>query len=141
MDLGLLLLRFLLAGLLYAFLGVVLAFLWRDLRQAASSRTAPSPQARLVVVEAAEGVMEPGTAFALQEVTSVGRSPGNVVVIADPFVSAYHALLVWREGRWWLEDQGSRNGTTLNGQTVTRPTVVSGGDLVGIGQVVLRLEV
>ncbi len=140
-DVRLLLLRVLLTSLLYVFLAAVLVLLWRDLRQAAGGRPVPSPRGQLVVVEAAEDGLESGTAFPLQEVTSLGRTAANAVVLPDRFVSAHHALLTWREGRWWLEDQGSKNGTTLNGEPVTQPTVVSAGDLIGVGRVALRLEV
>lgn len=140
MDL-LLLLRTLLTALLYAFLGAALLLLWRDLREAASSRAVPRPQGRLVVVEGGETAPLPGDVFALQQVTSIGRTPASTIVFAEPFISAHHALLTWREERWWLEDQGSKNGTTLNGEPVTQPTIVSAGDLIGIGRVVLRMEV
>lgn len=141
MDITLLLLRALLTSLLYAFLAVVLLLLWRDLRVAAGSRAMPQPQGRLVVMEGSDVSPQPGTTFALQEVTSIGRMPDNTIVFAEPFVSAHHALLTWREERWWLEDQGSKNGTLLNGEPVTQPTIVSAGDMIGIGRVILRLEI
>ena len=141
MDLTLLLLRVLLTLLLYAFLGGVLLFLWRGLRQSAGTQVLYQPSGRLVVVEVGEADVEVGQGFPLQEVTSLGRVPANTIVLPDPFTSSHHALLAWREGRWWLEDQGSKNGTTLNGEEVTRPTIVSAGDLIGVGQVILRLEV
>ena len=140
MDLILLLLRILLAVLLYIFLAALLALLWRDLRRAAGERAVSSPDGRLVVVEAGEEGPELGTAFPLQGVTSLGRTPANTVVLPDPFASAQHALLAWRGGRWWLEDRESKNGTALNGELVSQPTVVGAGDLIGIGRVVLRLE-
>ncbi|MDY7018754.1 MAG: FHA domain-containing protein, partial [Chloroflexota bacterium] len=31
-------------------------------------------------------------------------------------------MLTWREGQWWLEDQGSRNGTMLNDIYIKGPT-------------------
>jgi len=139
LDWVLLALRFLLAALLYAFLAAVVWILWRDLRRAAQEER-PRPSGRLVVVEAGETDLEVGTAFPLQEVNSLGRSPANQIPLADPYVSAHHALLAWRDGRWWLEDLGSRNGTTLNGEPVTRPIIVGVGDLIGVGRVVLRLE-
>ncbi len=139
MEEVLLALRFLLAALLYAFLVAVAWILWRDLRRATWGGR-PQPVGRLVVVEAGAADLEVGAAFSLQEVTSLGRAPSNRVHLSDPYVSAHHALLTWRDGRWWLEDLGSRNGTTLNGEPVTRPTVVSTGDLIGVGRVVLRLE-
>jgi len=130
LDITLLVLRILLTAILYTFLGATLVLLWRDLRQGAGRRSVSVPQGRLVVVECEDGDLEADTAF----------SAANTVVLRDPFVSTHHALLVWREGQWWLEDRGSKNGTILNGEPVTRPTVVSGGDLIGIGRVVLRLE-
>jgi hypothetical protein len=141
MDVILLLVRLLLVILLYAFLGTLLVVLWRDLRRAAGGRPVPPPKGQLVVVEAGEAGPEPGTTFPLQEVTSLGRTPANTVILPDPFVSTHHALLAWREARWWLEDLDSRNGTTLNGEPVTRPVVVSAGDLIGVGREVLRLDV
>lgn len=36
--------------------------------------------------------------------------------IARPHVSALHATIDWRGGAWCLHDQGSRNGTTLDGR-------------------------
>ncbi len=138
--LALVLLRILLTVLLYAFFGMLLVLLWRDLRRSAAVSSFPVPNGRLIVVETWEDGNEVGTVFSLQEVTSLGRVSTNTVVLVDPFVSSHHALLAWREGRWWLEDQGSKNGTTLNSEPVTRPTIVSASDLIGVGRVVLRLE-
>lgn len=135
-----LVLRLLLALLLYAFLTALFLLLWRDLRRSAGRETVPREEMRLVVVEAGERGPEPGTVFPLQEVNSLGRAPSSTIRLSDPFVSAHHALITWREGRWWLEDLGSKNGTTLNDEPVTRPTVVDAGDLIGIGQVVFRIE-
>jgi hypothetical protein len=140
-DVVLLVLRVLLAALLYAFLVALFLLLWRDLRRTAGGRAVAPPKGRLVLVEPGETSLEAGVAFSLQEVTSIGRTLANIVVLPDPFVSTHHALLAWREARWWLEDLESKNGTTLNSEPVTRPTVVSAGDLIGVGRVVLRLEV
>jgi hypothetical protein len=141
MDAGLLALRLLLTLLLFAFLAALGVLLWQDLRRAAAGRGGvPHPDARLVVIEAGQTALEPGMTFPLQEVTSLGRTPANGIVLNDPFVSTHHALISWREAHWWLEDLGSKNGTTLNGEPIGRPTVVSAGDLIGLGQVVLRLE-
>lgn len=144
MDILLLVLRLLLAGLLYAFLGAVLLILWRDLRQSTAEQQDTRPESRLVVLSGPGEVAEQlaaGTAFTLQPVTSIGRSPTNTVVVPDTYASAQHALLTWREGQWWLEDQNSRNGTTLNGKPVEEPTLVSAGDVIAVGRTRLKLEV
>ncbi len=140
MDILLLVLRLLLAVLLYAFLAAVLAMLWRDLRQATTSHGAARPGGQLVVLHAADEKLAVGTAFPLQPVTSVGRSPSNTIPIPDTYASAQHALLTWREGQWWLEDRDSRNGTLLNGVRINNPTVVSAGDVIGVGRAQLKLE-
>ena len=148
MDLLLLLLRVLLTAALYLFLGAVFFLLWRSLHRTDElGRVAPRRYGRLLVVgvdtdpEDDEEGLAIGTSFPLQPVTSLGRSPANTVTIPDAYASAEHALLVLRGDQWWLEDRGSRNGTALNAVTVDGPTVVSTGDIVGIGRVLLKLEI
>lgn len=147
MDWLLLLLRLLLAAALYLFLGAVLLFLWRNLHSPdEADQKASRRYGQLVVIDvpptgdAREGALQIGTVFPLQPVTSLGRSPVNTIIIPDTYASSEHALLTYRGGQWMLEDLGSRNGTTLNKVTIAGPTVVSSGDIVGIGQVDLRLE-
>jgi pSer/pThr/pTyr-binding forkhead associated (FHA) protein len=140
MDILLLALRLLLALLLYAFLAAVLAMLWRDLRQTVASRQAARPGGQLVVLDTADDALAVGTTFRLQPVTSIGRSPANTVPVSDTYASAQHTLVTWREGQWWLEDRGSRNGTFLNDTRVSGPTVVSAGDVIGVGRIKLKLE-
>jgi pSer/pThr/pTyr-binding forkhead associated (FHA) protein len=143
MDILLLALRLILAGLLYVFLGAVLLMLWRDLRQASAERHMAAPTSHLVVLQTAgddEQELAIGTVFPLRAVTSLGRSPSNTVVIPDTYASAQHALLTQREGQWWLEDRNSRNGTTLNDRRIEDPTIVDTGDVIGVGRTKLKLE-
>jgi pSer/pThr/pTyr-binding forkhead associated (FHA) protein len=140
MDILLLTLRLLLAILLYAFLAAVMVVVWRDLRQATTSREINRRKGELVVLQTSDEALEIGTAFPLQTVTSIGRAPSNTIIISDTYASSQHALLTWREGQWWLEDQDSRNGTLLNETRIAAPTVVSAGDVVGIGRTQLKLE-
>jgi len=143
MDVLLLVLRLLLVALLYAFLAAVLLMLWHDLRQATPSHEAARLAGQLVVLQTADEADEKitvGTAFPLQPVTSIGRSPSNTILVPDTYASAQHALLTWREGQWWLEDLDSRNGALLNGARINGPTVVSAGDVIGVGHTQLKLE-
>jgi len=140
MDILLLALRLLLATLLYAFLATVLAMLWRDLRQATTSREAARPDGRLVIIHTEDETLAVGTAFPLQPVTSIGRSLSNTILIPDTYASAQHTLLTWRESQWWLEDRDSRNGTLLNDTCISGPTVISAGDIIGVGRTQLKLE-
>jgi hypothetical protein len=146
MDLFLLLLRLLLAAVLYLFLGTVLYLLWRNLRRPEEMESVtPRRYGQLVVVDAPaneeiEETLQVGTVFPLQPVTSLGRSVVNTIVVSDVYASSEHALLIFRGGQWWIEDRGSRNGTTLNTAVINGPTVVSAGDVVGIGRVQFKIE-
>jgi hypothetical protein len=138
-------LRFVAVLLLYAFVGGALLLIWRDWRASAGQiertrRAAARPLGRLVVVQGGGADLTPGQSFALNVLTGLGRAPSNTVIVEDPFASTEHALLYRRDGRWWLEDLGSRNGTLLNGERLRAPAIVATGDEVGIGGVRLRIE-
>ena len=123
--------------LLYLFLFMVMRTVVRDLRHAAPAEVAQpkSRYGKLVVVEAGRSRLTPGTIYTLQAVTSLGRKPSNTIILEDDFVSSEHSLISWRDGRPWLEDVASTNGTFLNGTEVTRPVAVSEGDIIGVGGV------
>jgi pSer/pThr/pTyr-binding forkhead associated (FHA) protein len=76
----------------------------------------------------------------LRSVTAIGRADDNTLVLQDPFASAHHALILWREGRWYLEDLDSHNGTYLNGKRLADPQPLASGDRIGIGQTMVRFE-
>ncbi|HMC72229.1 MAG TPA: FHA domain-containing protein, partial [Mycobacteriales bacterium] len=64
---------------------------------------------------------------------SLGRSRSCDCVIGDADVSRRHARLRHRDGRWWLADTGSANGTYVNGWRVTDELEVRPGDEVAFG--------
>ena len=137
----LLILRIVLAALLYGFLATLFWMLWQDVRAAARETTARTRRlGRLVVLDASLPSLAAGTAFPLLPITSLGRAPTNTAALPDDTASLEHALLHLREGQWWLEDLASRNGTRLNSQPVTQPTPVVPGDVIGVGRVKLKIE-
>ena len=52
---------------------------------------------------------------------------------ADAVVSGLHARISWRDGAWILRDEGSSNGTLLDGQPVTE-TPLANGQIITFGQ-------
>src|SRR5439155_19076584 len=70
---------------------------------------------------------------------TVGREEGCDLVLADdPEASRRHAYLTaLPDGRCEVGDLGSRNGTYVNGQRLSGPVALSGGEEVRIGQTVL----
>lgn len=132
----LLVLRFGLALLLYLFLGVAFYILWQGLRQHEKTPVIARTPAHVVIEEGEE----PGKRLSLRPVTAIGRSHTNILIIADAFASNHHALILWRDELWWLEDLESHNGTFLNEQRVTQPVPLTSGDRIRIGATVLRFE-
>ena len=63
---------------------------------------------------------------------TLGRSPECELVFADDTVSRRHALLELHEGRWFLKDLGSSNGTLVNGREI-RDAEVQVGDRICLG--------
>lgn len=131
-------LRLLLALALYGFLGWALFTFWRDIRREALglvNRRAAGISLTIRVGEETIAVKH----FIQAEIT-LGRDPVCDIPIFDETVSARHAHLTYHHGQWWLEDLGSTNGTRLNHETVTLPTVLTSGDMVGIGQTSLLVN-
>ena len=83
-----------------------------------------------------------GRSFLLhQDVTTIGRTTGNDVLILDGTVSRNHARLIFHNGQWSIEDSGSSNGTQVNGQKVKRPRALRSGDQIRIGDAWATFEV
>ncbi len=74
--------------------------------------------------------------------TSIGRLPGNDIVLSTSAVSRYHAQLEAAEGRVFLVDLGAVNGTFLNDHQIDPDSRVplSDGDVIGIGDVRLTFN-
>jgi pSer/pThr/pTyr-binding forkhead associated (FHA) protein len=131
----------LIAILRYAFLLALALFVLRVLRVVLSDleARAPWPASRAVlVVEAPEASR--GREFLVAGEAMVGRAPGCAIVLSGDYISAHHARLFERDGRVWVEDLGSTNGTVLNGRRVRRPTAMRAGDRLKIGDIVLGLR-
>lgn len=136
------LLRILSALLLLCLIGAVFWVIWRDYRTTLSQITASRrAYGSLIAMRELDGdYMLVGDIYPLLPLTSLGRSPTSTVKVDDSFASGDHALIARRNGQWWVEDRGSRNGTTLNGILVTRPAVITHGDIIGIGHMRYRVD-
>ena len=135
-------LRLALLGLLYLFLALVVLSARRDLRLAAGGES-PSRRkpAQLVVLDPGQTSLTSGESLTLSALTTLGRAKQCSIVLDDTFVSSEHAVVAYRAGRWWLADRGSTNGTLLNGRPVQGEVGIQATDVIGIGDVQLRLVV
>jgi pSer/pThr/pTyr-binding forkhead associated (FHA) protein len=128
-------------ALLYLILFGFARSLLRDLRSAERAQVASQAGiGRLSVLESPEDEPPVGRAIALGPINSLGRNVNNTIYVEDDFVSANHAMLTFRGRSWFIEDQGSTNGTYVNGHRIDRPVALSYGDELTIGRVRMRLE-
>ena len=73
--------------------------------------------------------------YALNNKITIGRGNQNDIVLRDPYVSKKHLKIVEDEGKYFLEDLKSANGTYLNNQKVLDVTMLKNGDRIKLGQI------
>ena len=92
---------------------------------------------KLVIVEGAlTGTVLPlGTSPIL-----IGRAPDSTIVLEDDFVSTRHAQLTPNGNHWIVEDLGSTNGTWIDRNRISAPTVLRPGTQLRIGRTSMELS-
>lgn len=131
-------LRVLLAMLLYAFLGWTLLTIWRELHAQGSILAARKIPGIGLAMRVREQV--PVQRYFTKPEILLGRDTHCDVSLPDDTVSVRHARLAYHHGQWWLEDLGSTNGTRLNKEIVSIPTVVISGDTIDCGNASLTIN-
>jgi hypothetical protein len=82
-----------------------------------------------------------GTSVRLGETAvTIGRSHECTLVLGDDYTSSKHVRLFADDGRWYVEDLGSTNGTYLDRTKVTSAAPVPIGVPIRIGKTVLELR-
>lgn len=141
LSLWLFILRIVVGFLLLGFFGLISWFIYQDMRATIASMAERSKRyGELEIIANTAGAPAVGALFPLLPLTSIGRASSNTVVLSDDYASSQHALIAYRSGQWWLEDQGSRNGTLLNNADVEIPVVIGTGDIIAIGGTQLKIS-
>ncbi|MEW4527884.1 sigma 54-interacting transcriptional regulator [Maioricimonas sp. JC845] len=70
-------------------------------------------------------------------VTTIGRDPSNLVVLHDEFCSRRHCKITYNGREWLLFDNGSKNGTRVNGELIDGPYRLQPEDEIQIGRATL----
>ena len=63
----------------------------------------------------------------------MGRAPDNNLILRDSRVSRNHAQIAHAEGRFVLEDLGSRHGVWVNGQRLAKSMPLQGSERIEFG--------
>ncbi len=71
---------------------------------------------------------------------TIGRGSDSTVLLPHASVSRHHAQLVYQATGLYIQDVGSSNGTSVNGEPLTAPRRLQGGDHIQVGDVMLVLS-
>ena len=77
----------------------------------------------------------------LDSAYTLGRAPDNAIAIPDGSVSSRHARILRTAEGFVLEDLQSRNGTFVNGEQVTDKRLLTDGDLIRLGKIIMTFNV
>lgn len=109
---------------------------------------APATAASAGIASAANSLVvrtgtDSGAAIVLQEgiPATIGREPGNTLVLNDTRVSSRHARVTRQGNRIRVEDLGSANGTLVNGIQIAGPTDAGDEAEIQLGESVLAFYV
>ena len=133
-------LRYVFLALLLVFVFLVAGVVYRELSpspRAKKGKVAKSTRIRggkaPLTLTTASGKRKPAR-WELDKEVIVGRGGNCDIPIGDEFASNLHAKIYEIEGRFYVEDLGSTNGTYVNGRRITYPTELRGGDQIKIGR-------
>ncbi|MDE1535877.1 MULTISPECIES: FHA domain-containing protein FhaB/FipA [Actinotignum] len=83
-----------------------------------------------------------GTAVPLSsQSVYIGRAPDNTLVLDDTYASGHHARIFAAEGRRWVEDLGSTNGTLVGGIRINGSAALDPGVVIQVGETTMELQV
>lgn len=120
--------------LLYAFVFYGLVQLGRDIRL---PQGAEASKGTFLIVERPDGSE---TRLPVKGKMTIGRAPGSDILLNDEFTSQQHALIYKVKGQIFVRDQGSSNGTRLNGHLIQGEMHLRPGDRVMVGKTNVRVE-
>lgn len=66
---------------------------------------------------------------------TIGRTDDNHIVLPVREVSRFHARIWLERGSWMIEDQGSRNGTFVDGERIAGPRKLKDGEEIGLAEI------
>jgi pSer/pThr/pTyr-binding forkhead associated (FHA) protein len=111
----------------------------RKTASASGSFALGAPLLRMSLIQGGSG--EQGAAWPLRApVTTIGRDPTCGISLADSSISRIHAQITRQPAGHFVADLQSSNGVYLNGQRLTAPAQLFAGDIVALGDCLLRCE-
>lgn len=108
---------------------------------ARAQSSAPRRSKGPLYLDVVEPVDRAGQRFDIGDELTIGRAPASgVPTTYDIYSSTTHARLFQQDGRVYVEDLGSTNGTFVNSERITKPTRLGRGDLLQVGATVFQVS-
>ena len=125
-----LILRALFALSLFAFLGWVIYVLWKDQQKAIKT----SLEYKIPSITLKVNKTDLEHSFSQPEFF-IGRDAQTDMHIPDDTLSAVHARVFYKNSHWMIEDLQSTNGTFINDERLSTPSVLVDGDQITCGEI------
>ncbi|HLH61114.1 MAG TPA: protein kinase [Ktedonobacteraceae bacterium] len=114
-----------------------------DRRAAADRFMGPNGRPILARLSIQNGPMAGRAYMFHQDITTIGRTNGNDLIISGRTVSRNHARLWFDNGRWYIADMKSANGTVVNNVRLQPhvPTPLNDNDVINFGDEVVVFNI
>ncbi len=131
-----LVIRIIIAIILYSFIAYTLYTIWQDLRS--QGKILGQRKIPTLILLPLDHLEDPPHSYRTSEVV-IGRNPECDFPVQNNTVSSEHARLSFHHNQWWVEDLQSKNGTFLNEERLYTPTVAITNDELRCGEVHLKI--
>jgi len=82
-----------------------------------------------------------GLCYTAEKVITIGRETGNTIAaLASDSLSRKHAKIYEKDGKWFVEDLGSMNGTYRLGEKLTAPVELKVRDVLQFGNLEIVVD-
>ncbi len=127
-EIIILILRILMVVILYGFITWIFIIIWKSFKGTDRVRS----ELLEVTLNINQNNVITKRTFRRLQIT-IGRDQNCDLQLDDHTVSANHCQLYFDKQRWWVTDNGSTNGTLVNGTKIKSPLVLTSGDKLYCG--------
>lgn len=132
------LLKYIFITIIYLFILSIIRLIYLDIRSTSAQKSQTgSSLPYLKLINRRESLdFRIYETYQLDGNVTIGRKHKNEIFIQDPFLSSSHAEIRTEDGKCYIRDIGSTNGTFVNGKQLhEKETLLMDGDRVHLGQV------
>lgn len=73
--------------------------------------------------------------------TRLGKRNTNDIIINQPGISDEHAIMLYRDGKLYIQDNLSTNGTFINGEMIEDKVILKNDDFIKLGNITFKLKI